>query len=169
MNIYIISIHHKVPSWINTGMQEYLKRIPKDFQLHFLPIAPIKKVNGTREQILELEREKIEKAINSISNKTGNTGKTSKKDGILISLDERGQAWDTKLLSQHLQNWQNYSQNIILLIGGSEGLSPQLIKQSHFCWSLSKLTFPHLFVQLIIVEQLYRAISLLKGHPYHRE
>ncbi|MDQ8040064.1 MAG: 23S rRNA (pseudouridine(1915)-N(3))-methyltransferase RlmH, partial [Rickettsiella sp.] len=80
-----------------------------------------------------------------------------------------GKSWNTKQLANALQQWQLDSQDICFLVGGADGLGPKCLNGAENIWSLSPLTLPHMLVRIIIAEQLYRAWSLLKGHPYHRE
>ena len=84
-------------------------------------------------------------------------------------LDEHGKDWSTKQLSNKLTSWQGNYQSINLVIGGADGLSETIIEKAENVWSLSKLTLPHAVVRVIIIEQLYRAWSLLNNHPYHRK
>jgi 23S rRNA (pseudouridine1915-N3)-methyltransferase len=86
----------------------------------------------------------------------------------VIALDERGKAWDTIQLSTTLQTWREASQTVCLLIGGANGLHPDSKQRSTQLWSLSPLTLPHPLVRVVLIEQLYRAWTLLINHPYHR-
>jgi 23S rRNA (pseudouridine1915-N3)-methyltransferase len=86
----------------------------------------------------------------------------------VIALDVKGKAWSTEQLALEMKNWLQSGKNIDLLVGGPEGLSNACLEKAHEKWSLSPLTFPHIIVKLIIAEQIYRAYSILQGHPYHR-
>ncbi len=90
------------------------------------------------------------------------------KDNLAIVLDEHGQEFTTVELAQKLANWHDHNQDISLLIGGADGLDKSYIKSSKMVWSLSKLTLPHQLVKVMLVEQLYRAWSIIAKHPYHR-
>jgi 23S rRNA (pseudouridine1915-N3)-methyltransferase len=83
-------------------------------------------------------------------------------------LDIPGKSWTTPELAQAMQRWLESSQRIALLIGGPEGLAESTKELARESWSLSKLTFPHPLVRVIVAEQLYRAWSILHNHPYHR-
>lgn len=89
-------------------------------------------------------------------------------DNLLIALDEHGNIWDTIGLAQKLQNWRDEQQDISFVVGGPDGLSPEILAKANAIWSLSKLTLPHLYVRIIIAEQIYRAWSIICNHPYHR-
>lgn len=148
MKLTLITQGDKPPSWIKQGFEDYQKRFPKSCELKLIEI--------------------------STKNKTG---KNSLKDysaaippkSLLIALDEQGELWDTQKLANHLQHWKMSGKNIVFLIGGADGLDPALRQSVDHCWSLSRSTFPHQLVKVIVAEQLYRAHTLLSGHPYHRE
>ena len=86
----------------------------------------------------------------------------------VIALDIQGKPWSTEQLSAQLAEWLQGGQHLDLLVGGSEGLSETCLKKAETRWSLSPLTFPHCLVRVLVAEQLYRAHSLLIGHPYHK-
>lgn len=85
-----------------------------------------------------------------------------------MALDERGQGWTSKQLAQKLGGWLQSGQDVALLIGGPDGLADDCLKRATQRWSLSPLTLPHALVRVLVAEQLYRAVSILKNHPYHR-
>jgi 23S rRNA (pseudouridine1915-N3)-methyltransferase len=86
----------------------------------------------------------------------------------VIALDGRGRAWSTEELADTLASWLADGRDLALLVGGPEGLAEACIERADGIWSLSPLTFPHPLVRVILAEQLYRAWSILQGHPYHR-
>lgn len=155
MRIHIISITHKSPSWIKEGYQEYAKRLPASSALELIEIPAEKRTpHADIKRITEREGEKMLAAI--------------KPTHRVIALDVKGKLWSTEQLAEQLAAWQQDGRHIDLLIGGPEGLSPACLQKAEQSWSLSPLTFPHILVKLIIAEQIYRAHSLLQGHPYHR-
>lgn len=157
MKIKIISIGNKVPSWIDAGMQEYLKRFPREYSINFINLSLAKRAkNIAIERCIEEEGQEILKVV----------GKD--KDQKVIALDIIGKSWSTEELAEQVKKWQREGENINLLIGGPDGLSKACLEKAQIRWSLSPLTFPHTLVKLILVEQLYRAVSILTGHPYHR-
>lgn len=89
--------------------------------------------------------------------------------GPRVALDERGAAWSTHDLAKHLDGWMMTGEPVSLLIGGASGHSKEVLSSCSVKWSLSPLTFPHMLVRVIVGEQIYRAWSLLSGHPYHRD
>ncbi len=87
----------------------------------------------------------------------------------VVALDERGAQWTTRQLAGRLESWLQGGQDVALLVGGPDGLSPGCRDGAHELWSLSPLTLPHALVRIVVAEQIYRAWSMLRGHPYHRE
>ena len=156
MLIRIIAIGNKMPSWIETGFREYAKRFTDRclLELHEIP-AEKRGKNADIPKIIQQEGEKILKII--------------KPDHRIIALDVKGQSWNTDELAAHLNHWQQEGRHIDLLIGGPDGLSTACLQKAELKWSLSPLTLPHPLVRIILVEQLYRAESILKNHPYHRK
>ena len=147
MNINIISINHKTPDFIKQGYHEYAKRLVKqDCTLTLTELSPLKPIK-ILEKIIEL------KAV---------------AKNYIIALDEKGILHNTEQFANTIQTLKQSSKNIVFLIGGADGLLPECRNKANELWSLSPLTFPHLLVRVILAEQLYRAFSLLKNHPYHR-
>jgi 23S rRNA (pseudouridine1915-N3)-methyltransferase len=155
MKINLIAIGTKMPAWINAGFCEYQKRFPKEFELRLIEIPAVKHIkNINAKNIIEQEGKRILDAI--------------PRNNHIIALDVRGAQWSTKELASQFEQRQMTGCDISLLVGGAEGLSPTCLEKANSCWSLSKLTFPHMLVRVIVAEQLYRAITILKKHPYHR-
>lgn len=155
MNIYLIAIGNRMPNWVTCGYEEYSKRLGNDCTLQLIEIAAGKRgKNADIDRILQLEGEQMLKAI--------------PKNSRVIALDVPGQQWDTPALANQIKQWQFDGRAVSLLIGGPEGLAPACLAKAEQSWSLSKLTFPHPLVRIVLAEQLYRAWSLLHGHPYHR-
>jgi 23S rRNA (pseudouridine1915-N3)-methyltransferase len=86
----------------------------------------------------------------------------------VIALDEHGQQWSTAELAEHLSEWQSAGRDLSLLIGGPDGIAEDCLARADSRWSLSNLTFPHGLARVVVAEQLYRAWTVLSGHPYHR-
>jgi len=156
MKLKIIAIGTKMPKWIVDGFHEYQKRMSKECALKLTEIAMLKR--GKNKAVEQLKQKESKKLL----------AKVNEKD-FVIALDEHGKTFSTKELSQQLNTWLNLGRNISFLIGGPDGLSKNCLNRANLIWSLSSLTFPHSFVRIILAEQLYRALSILKNHPYHRE
>ncbi|MCX7123907.1 MAG: 23S rRNA (pseudouridine(1915)-N(3))-methyltransferase RlmH [Gammaproteobacteria bacterium] len=142
----IIAIGHKMPKWISDGFQEYQKRLTQPWKLELIELTPEKN------KVLEA------KAILS---------KISRQD-CCVALDPKGHGISTEQLALKLTNWQVEYPHICFLIGGADGLDQSCLDRANYIASLSALTFPHQFVKIIMAEQLYRAVSILNHHPYHR-
>lgn len=155
MQIHLLAIGNKMPGWVNTGFQEYAKRFPPSCRLKLTEIPAEKRTKQT--DIKRLTQQEGEKILSAV--KPGN---------LVIALEVTGHLWSTEQLSQQLQHWQSTGQNIDMLIGGPDGLASSCLAKATIKWSLSPLTLPHPLVRILIAEQLYRALSILQNHPYHR-
>lgn len=155
MKISLISVGKTAPKWLETGFWQYCERLPPEFGFKLYEIEPEKRAkNKPVLTALQREGERILSKISATS--------------FVIALDERGELWDTAMLSQKMHHWLQTEQTLCFLIGGADGYSSDCLARANVCWSLSRLTFPHLLVRLMVVEQLYRASTILSGHPYHR-
>jgi 23S rRNA (pseudouridine1915-N3)-methyltransferase len=147
MKLFIIAIGHKMPSWVDTAIQDYLKRMPKELQIVIKELKP--EVNPAKEAL------KVQEIL--------------PKNSVVIAMDERGTDISTLQMSQQVANWQQVGKDIYLIIGGADGLDDSFKKTCQSMWRLSSLTLPHALARLLLVEQLYRSWTILQNHPYHRE
>lgn len=155
MKIQLISVGKNMPQWVAQGYQEYAKRLPREYGMQLIEIPMQKRTsNANIAQLTQKEGEEILMHINA--------------QHFVIALDIRGQMWETPALAQQLYKWQHTGKDICFIIGGPDGLAPSCLARAQQRWSLSHLTFPHPLVRVIVIEQLYRAWSILAGHPYHR-
>lgn len=155
MNIHLIAVGEKMPSWVQQGYQEYAKRIPSECSLILVEIAPGKR--GKNADIARAMRDEGQRMVSAIP-----------KNALVIALEVEGKNWSTENLATQLESWMGQGRNVALLVGGPEGLSDEAKKAAHQKWSLSPLTLPHPLVRVLLSEQLYRAWSLMRNHPYHR-
>ena len=156
MRIKFIVVGTKMPAWIQTGYQEYARRLPRELQLELIEVSLAHRgKNADIPRILKKEGEAMMAAI--------------KPSDFVVSLDVTGKSWTTTGLSKQLSKWQSLGSDICLLVGGPDGLSPECSERAQQKWSLSALTFPHPLVRVLIAEALYRAWSVNAGHPYHLE
>lgn len=155
MRILLLAVGQKMPTWIEQGYQEYAQRMPAEARLELKEIAPGKRgKNADIKRIVEDEGQRLIAAI--------------PRSAHIVVLDVEGRAYSTEQLAQRMDDWMHSGQDICLLVGGPEGLSAECRALAHEKWSLSPLTFPHPLVRVILAEQLYRAWSVLRNHPYHR-
>ena len=156
MKLTIIAVGQKMPAWAQTAFDDYAKRFPPELPLNCKTVKTEPRAGGkTAEQAMLAERTRIEAAI--------------PKNAHMVALDERGTSLTTKALADKLRAWQQTGDDVALLIGGPDGLHPQLRQTAHERMRLSDLTLPHAMARVLLVEQLYRAWSVNAGHPYHRE
>jgi 23S rRNA (pseudouridine1915-N3)-methyltransferase len=155
MQLIVAAVGHKMPAWIEAGFQEYAKRMPPECRLVLKEIKPIERSSGKNaETVMAQERIRIEAAL--------------PKGGRVIALDEHGAHMTTVQLSQQLSIWQQQGGDVSFVIGGADGLDAEFKKNADLLLRLSNMTLPHGLVRVILAEQLYRAWSILRNHPYHR-
>lgn len=156
MNITVLAVGTKMPQWVDQAVVEYSKRFGRDFQFKLKEIKPEKRGSGVNAaQGMAAEEERILAALPPYS--------------FLIVLDERGKAPTSMELADWLRKWQQQGDNLCFVIGGADGLTAELKARAQMLMRLSSLTLPHGMVRVMLIEQLYRAQSILHNHPYHRE
>jgi len=155
MQIYLIAIGQRLDSWVSEGYQEFAKRLPPECRLNLIEVPANKRTKNT--DIQRAIRDEGERLLAALP-----------ANVRVYALDATGQQWSTEQLSGHLEQWLGDGRDVAIMIGGPDGLSEQCKARADTSLSLSKLTFPHPLVRIIIAEQLYRAWSILKKHPYHR-
>jgi len=144
-----------MPSWVQQGYDEYAKRLPRECELVLKEIAPGKR--GKNADLARIVRDEGERMLAAIP-----------PSAHVVTLDILGKAWTTGQLAEAMRRWLAGGQAVALLVGGPEGLAEAARQRAQESWSLSKLTFPHPLVRIIVAEQIYRAHSLINNHPYHR-
>lgn len=155
MQIYLIAIGQRLDSWVNQGYEEFARRLPPECRLNLVELAPNKRTKNTDiKRAIEEEGERLIAAIPARAR--------------VLALDVVGKQWTTEQLAQQMTDWMADGRDVAFLVGGPDGLSDRCKAMAESSVSLSRLTFPHPLVRIIIAEQVYRAWSILKGHPYHR-
>ena len=145
-----------MPGWINAGFEDYAGRMPRECRLELVEI-PLARQRRSGD-VARAVRDEGERML-----------AVADRADVLVALDVRGKPLDTSQLSRRLADWMQDGRTVDLLIGGPDGLAPDCIERAQMRWSLSPLTLPHGLVRIVVAEQLYRALSILRGHPYHRE
>jgi 23S rRNA (pseudouridine1915-N3)-methyltransferase len=153
MKIRLLCVGTRVPGWVAEGYSTFASRLPKDNAL-MLEEVPASRRQGDVQRCIEDEGERLLSRIAA--------------DDCVIALDERGNAWSSVVLSQRLAAWRSDGRDVVLLVGGADGLSDTCKARATGSWSLSAATLPHALVRVLVAEQIYRAWTLLTGHPYHR-
>ena len=156
MKLQLVAVGTKMPAWVETGFQEYVRRFPKDMPFELLEIPAGKRgKNADIKRILEKEGEQTLAAI--------------PKGNRIVTLDIPGKPWTTEQLAEQLERWKQDGRDVSFLSGGPEGRAPSCKAAADQSWSLSPLTLPHPLVRVVVAESLYRAWSITANHPYHRE
>ena len=163
MRVTLVAVGRRMPAWIGTGVAEYAKRLPAHWSF---AIREVREASGG--DVGSRTAREGEAVLAAATGAVSGSGAKRGTPPYLVALDERGRAHDTAALAARLEAWQGLGRDVALLVGGADGLHPDVLAASEERWSLSPLTFPHPLVRVILVEQLYRAQSLLAGHPYHR-
>ena len=155
MKLRLLAVGQKMPSWVTQGVQEYAKRLPADCSLELVEIAPGHRAKNTPiEKAMQQEAEALRKAI--------------RPSDHVVALAVEGKPWSTPELAQQLGQWRMQGGDVALLVGGPDGMTDDILALAKQRWSLSNLTLPHPLVRVLLAEQLYRAWSILQGHPYHK-
>ncbi len=152
MRIRLVAVGTRMPGWVGQGFAEYAARLPRECALELVEIRPV--TAATPQEIKRREGEHILRAVPA--------------DHHVVALDRNGMAWDTADLAGALSRWMQAGRDLALLVGGAEGLDEACLARADERWSLSRLTLPHRLVRVIVAEQIYRAQSVNRGHPYHR-
>ena len=155
MRIALLAVGTKPPDWVRSGFEEYRKRLPKPYAPELIELAA-----GTRGPGRDAAR--------AIADEGARVLAAVPRGARLVLLDERGKPWSSTQLSSELAAWSQDGRDIALAIGGADGHAPEVSARADQRWSLGPLTLPHMLVRLVVIEQLYRAWTLMTGHPYHR-
>ncbi|MBQ0755163.1 MAG: 23S rRNA (pseudouridine(1915)-N(3))-methyltransferase RlmH [Gammaproteobacteria bacterium] len=156
MRVRLLAIGTRMPDWVTTGYEEYARRLAGDVRLELEEIPLPKRGKGDAHQCIADEAKALQKRLD-------------KYPGILrVALEVGGRRIDTHGLSDKLATLRDQGQDMAILVGGPDGLDPALSKSCDERWSLSDLTLPHPLVRILVAEQVYRAWTLMTGHPYHR-
>lgn len=155
MRVQLTAVGQKMPRWVADGYGEYAGRMPREMRLELREIQPGDRGRGgDAARAPAIEGQRLLQAV--------------PKGARVIALDGGGRAVSTEMLATEMQGWLQGGQDIALLVGGPDGLDPACLVTAQQTWSLSPLTLPHMLVRVLVAEQLYRAWSILQGHPYHR-
>jgi 23S rRNA (pseudouridine1915-N3)-methyltransferase len=156
MQLRVIAVGTRMPAWVDAAFEDYARRLrgPLGVQLKELPAA---------------RRSAATPAAQAMSEEARRILATLTPREFLVALDERGREYSTPELARWLEERRRSGQDLACVIGGADGLAPEVLARAQQRWSLSRLTLPHGLVRVVLIEQLYRASTLLAGHPYHRQ
>ena len=155
MQIRIISIAQKMPEWVDAACADYQRRLPPDMKLNVVSLPLVKPKAG--ESTGALKQRESALMLQKLDLRSLN-----------IALDEQGRNWSSVDWSKSLDNWRMEYPHVSLLIGGPHGLSQECLDRCRYRVALGRMTMPHALVRVVLHEQLYRAWTILQGHPYHR-
>jgi 23S rRNA (pseudouridine1915-N3)-methyltransferase len=155
MKLWLVAVGQRQPAWADAAFDDFAKRFPADCRLELKAVKAEPRTSGkTVEAMMAAEAERIEASI--------------PKGSRRVMLDERGERRTTAQLAERLRFWLGDGRDVALVIGGADGLDAGLKSTADETLRLSDLTLPHAFARVLLAEALYRARSLLDGHPYHR-
>ncbi len=156
MKLFIAAVGTRMPSWVNEGYAEYARRMPRELPLELIEVKAESRAEGkTAAAMMAAEAMRLRSAIPPRAR--------------VLALDERGKELTTLNLADRLRCWMAEGDDVIFLVGGPDGLDPGLKSEAGELLRLSGLTLPHALVRVVLAEALYRAASVIRGHPYHRE
>jgi 23S rRNA (pseudouridine1915-N3)-methyltransferase len=154
VKVRLIALGTRMERWVQQGFEEYQRRLPRVCSLELVEL-PLRKRRKS-ENVNRLKSEEADKLLAA-------AGKCR-----IVALDEGGELLNTRGIAKSLAQWMAEGRDVALLVGGPDGLAGVVLEQAEWRWSLSPLTLPHGLVRVLVAEQIYRAWSVLDGHPYHR-
>jgi len=160
MKFIVCAVGHRMPAWVDAAFGDYVRRLPRELPIDLIevrpPPRPLKKASAAQiARTMAAEAGRIRAALPA--------GCT------MVALDEKGKSFTSVQFAQRLERWRREARDVAFVIGGADGLDPELKRHTSLLLSLSSLTLPHRLVRVLLAEQLYRGVSLLHNHPYHRE
>lgn len=154
MRLIVIAAGTRLPEWVNAGFQEYAGRLGNDYRLELKEIALGQRSAGAPQQAIAREGERMVSALPASC--------------YVVALQVDGRSMSSEQLAKFLESRAQDGRDVAFCIGGPDGLAPQINERADLRWSLSALTLPHALARVVVAEALYRAVSIIKRHPYHR-
>ncbi|HTY49443.1 MAG TPA: 23S rRNA (pseudouridine(1915)-N(3))-methyltransferase RlmH [Steroidobacteraceae bacterium] len=151
----ILAVGERMPRWVDDVVADYARRLPPHLKLAVSAVPAGHRGSGGGTQAVQQEGQRLLAALRT--------------DEYPVALDEHGRQFSTLQFSAWLGGRLQQGRDLAFLIGGPDGLAPTVLERCELEWSLSPLTLPHALVRAVLAEQLYRAHTVLCGHPYHRE
>ncbi|MEM7610797.1 MAG: 23S rRNA (pseudouridine(1915)-N(3))-methyltransferase RlmH [Pseudomonadota bacterium] len=156
MHISLVAVAGRASAWVAEAIARYQKRLPREWQFDARILPPAKSTassdaNGRKQD----EWRRIQKLLND--------------KHVLVLLDERGKSLTSRDLATRIADWQADGRNVTFIIGGPDGIAQECRSRADLILSLSALTMPHEMARIVLMEQLYRAKTIIDGHPYHRD
>ncbi len=155
MQLLVAAVGQRMPRWVNEAWTEYARRMPAGLGLSLREITLAKRgKNADTRRLTAVESTALYAAM--------------PKGARIIVLDVKGQTWSTEKLASNLEAWMGDGRDVGFMIGGPDGISPEIMQKADNRWSFGPLTLPHPLVRVVLAEQLYRAWTITQNHPYHR-
>jgi 23S rRNA (pseudouridine1915-N3)-methyltransferase len=156
LKLVVVAVGHRMPAWVEAGFDEFARRMPRELPLQLVEVKAEPRTSGkTVDAMMAAEAARIEAVLPARCRR--------------LILDERGADLTTVALARRLEAWQGEGRDVALIVGGPDGLAPELKASADESLRLSSLTLPHALVRPLLAEALYRAWSVTRNHPYHRE
>lgn len=155
MRVHLVAVGTRMPAWVETAVAEYSKRLPREFSFDTteIPLGQRSKP-GDVPRAMHKEGEAMLQKI--------------ERNDFVVALDVKGRSLTTEAMAERIDRVRHEGRNLVLLVGGPDGLAPACLDAAAEHWSLSALTLPHPVVRVVVAEQVYRVWSILNNHPYHR-
>ena len=154
MHIRLIAVSERQPPWVGDAFDDYVRRLPGQWRFRLHTVATARRTGSSADTAVKAEGLNVLKQL--------------KSSEMVVLLDENGVELTSEGLAARLNDWQTNGSDLTFVIGGPDGVSADCAGRADFRWSLSRLTLPHGLARVVLAEQLYRAWTLLQGHPYHR-
>jgi 23S rRNA (pseudouridine1915-N3)-methyltransferase len=158
VKLNIIAVGHKPPTWVVSAFNEYGRRMPRELPLLLHEIRPAERSGNNAALTARARATESSRIVAAIP-----------PGSVKVALDEHGKMMTTRQLADRIGQWMHGGRDVAFLIGGADGLDQQIRNDADLVFSLSRLTMPHALARIVLAEQLYRAMSIIRNHPYHRE
>jgi 23S rRNA (pseudouridine1915-N3)-methyltransferase len=156
MRLLVVAVGSRMPGWVDAAFTDYARRMPRRARIELTEVRPEpRRPSRSVAQLLAAEETRIRAVLPARCR--------------CVALDERGRTLTTQELATNLESWLGGGEDLAFLIGGPDGLAPELKRSAALNMRLSSFTLPHGLARVVLSEQLYRALSILDHHPYHRE
>lgn len=156
MKLVVAAVGTRMPAWVSAGFDEYARRMPRELPLQLIEVKAEPRSGGKPvDAMMAAEAARIRAALPARCRK--------------VVLDERGADLSTRALATRLEQWLAEGDDVVFIVGGPDGLAPEIKREADESVRLSSLTLPHALVRPLLAEALYRAWTVTRNHPYHRE
>jgi len=160
MKFIVCAVGHRMPAWVDAAFGDYVRRLPRELPVDLIEVRPPPR---------PLKTASAAQIARSMAAEAGRIRAALPAGCTMVALDEKGKSFTSLEFAQRLERWRREARDVAFVIGGADGLDPELKRRASLLLSLSSLTLPHRLVRVLLAEQLYRGVSLLHNHPYHRE